>query len=203
MASDITVSGLVITPGLGQVFAEWIYDDPNVGGLSYYQLEAVELWAATSNDRSLATKVEEGLVSAIHLVSDGLARWYWIRARDRAGSYGAWHPSSVTGGVASAATGSLTANGWWKLPPGIIFQWGSVEVTDSANITFPVAFPNSSLKVFGTVILSGSAPFNELYSAFFDGDTLTASGVMAYARRQVAGVTSAPTLTVAWLAIGY
>jgi hypothetical protein len=39
----------------------------------------------------------------------------------------------------------LTANGYQRLPGGLILQWGSVFITGngSANVTFPITFPNA------------------------------------------------------------
>jgi hypothetical protein len=40
---------------------------------------------------------------------------------------------------------SKTANGWQKLPGGLILQWNNV--TPSPTITFPIAFPNACFTV--------------------------------------------------------
>lgn len=41
-------------------------------------------------------------------------------------------------------TGSKSANGWQKLPGGLILQWGNAAPTSgSTNISFPIAFPQS------------------------------------------------------------
>lgn len=203
MASNITVSGLVVTPGLGQIFLAWSYNDPNSPkGLTYLQLDRVEIWAATSNDRSLATKLSvEGFTSAIHLVSDGLDRFYWIRARDRSGQYGDWYPSSPTAGVESGATGSLAASGWWKLPPGLILQWGVATFTDTTDVTYPHAF-TEVYAALAVVVLSSAPAGNELYSAFVNKDVVGPTQLRLYARKQVDGTTSSPSLTVNWFAIG-
>jgi len=55
--SNITVSGLEVSPSVEHINAKWSFKDPNEKGLPYLELDAVELWAASSNDRSLATKV--------------------------------------------------------------------------------------------------------------------------------------------------
>lgn len=98
--SDITVSGLVATPGIGHIALQWSYDDPNVDGLPYLALDQVEVWAAASNDRSLAAKVAEGRTNALHVaLVEGATWFYWIKARNRSGRYGDWHPSSAAAGV--------------------------------------------------------------------------------------------------------
>lgn len=163
--SDITVDSLVITPGFGQTFAEWTYTDPNVGGFPYAQIEAVELWAATANDRADGSfaKVAEGLLSAIHRVDDGLARWYWAKARTKgigtgpiAGQrfHGEWYPTGATSGVAAGATAGA---GWQKFPSGIIQQFGEgVSGADGyGSVTFPVEFATTNYRP--TLLVQGDA----------------------------------------------
>lgn len=57
---------------------------------------------------------------------------------------------SATGAVTlsslSAFAKSLTANGYQKLPGGLIIQWGS-NSSSSASVTFPIAFPTALLQV--------------------------------------------------------
>lgn len=56
----------------------------------------------------------------------------------------------VLNGYGGAA---LAANGWQKLPSGLIIQWGSCSFNNPsaglANVTFPIAFPNSVFSVSG------------------------------------------------------
>jgi hypothetical protein len=56
---------------------------------------------------------------------------------------------------------SLTANGWQKIPGGLIFQWGETAniVTDTTlSVTFPIAFTTSCFQVLatGTATTSGA-----------------------------------------------
>lgn len=54
---------------------------------------------------------------------------------------------------------SLVANGYQKLPGGLIIQWGEIGVTTSITVTLPVAFPNAFLQAAVTPYLnSGEAP---------------------------------------------
>ena len=94
------VSSLTATSGLGQVSLTWSIADNNANGLGHLALSAVEVHAASTNDRALASKVAEGVDSAIHTgLAENATRYYWIRPRHRDGTYGAWHPLSSTGGV--------------------------------------------------------------------------------------------------------
>lgn len=114
--SNITCSGLTATSGVGQLALQWSVTNPNVGGLPYLDLAAVEVWASASNDRSAAMKVGEGTDAFLHAgVPAGSTRFYWVRARNVSLLYGEWHPVSPTAGVAGTAgtaqpaPGSITA----------------------------------------------------------------------------------------------
>ena len=52
-----------------------------------------------------------------------------------------------------SATYDLSANGYQKLPSGLIMQWGVSDRTDARQeeeeITFPIEFPNSCLNIIG------------------------------------------------------
>ncbi|MCA3194487.1 MAG: hypothetical protein INH12_30970, partial [Cupriavidus sp.] len=53
-------------------------------------------------------------------------------------------------------TGSLSANGYQRLPGGLIIQWGRVAFGDTlqnsyGSAAFPIAFPNSILQVNATL----------------------------------------------------
>lgn len=43
---------------------------------------------------------------------------------------------------------SLTADGYQKLPSGLIIQWG--RTTDTASTTFPITFPTAALAIYAT-----------------------------------------------------
>lgn len=47
---------------------------------------------------------------------------------------------------------NLSANGWQKLPGGLILQWGQAVTTSSGtvSVTFPIAFPNACLNVYSS-----------------------------------------------------
>jgi predicted phage tail protein len=89
--SDITVAALTTTPGIGYIGLTWTYADPRSGALSNLALDMVEVWASTTNDRSTAAKVAEGITSARHSgVANGVTWYYWIKARDNIGGYGSF-----------------------------------------------------------------------------------------------------------------
>lgn len=75
-----------------------------------------------------ALVLQAGSVAQIEFVSDGISSWVACN-----GSYGA----------------SFAANGYQKLPSGLILQWGCNFTASNAwqTITFPVAFPNTCFAI--------------------------------------------------------
>lgn len=128
--SDITVSGLALQSGSGFNLARWLVSDPNVDGPGYNELAAVELWAASANNRDVALKVDEGRNAGVHYgIVETDFYWYWIRPRNRGGLYGDWFPNSIAGlqhaeaawlpytptlSASSGAFGSTTAVGFYR-----------------------------------------------------------------------------------------
>lgn len=99
---------------------------------------------------------------------------------------------------------SLSANGYQKLPSGLIIQWGTVSVSSAVTgttgegvVTFPVAFPNAALSVTASYELTGGAITGALglYHR-----SLSTSGVRFGLDEASA---TATTTSVKWLAIGY
>lgn len=90
---------------------------------------------------------------------------------------------------------SMAANGYQKLPSGLIVQWGttaSVANGGSASITYPIAFPTARICAVGSGIgtgINGSAS-----AAAFNAGTL--SGCTIYNWGAIAAQFS-------WLAVGY
>lgn len=74
-------------------------------------VEAVELYAAATNDRSNATKVFDGYASVVRVrVPDGAARYFWARTR-HAGVRSTWYPVSSVAGIVGTALGGLITRG--------------------------------------------------------------------------------------------
>ena len=102
--SEIVVSGLAATGGVGQIAVLWSVTEASC--LPYLRLDKVEIWAATSNNRANAVKVGE--VFGTQWVHAGLgrstSRRYWIRPRDASGNFGEWFPVSATAGILGTTT---------------------------------------------------------------------------------------------------
>lgn len=96
--------------------------------------------------------------------------------------------------------GSKGANGWQKLPGGLVLQWGvntaSISSGGTVGVTFPTAFPNACLHMQSTsrnAAASGSADiFMQIVSYSQGGATL-------YVQSNI----SATTGGFFWFAIGY
>lgn len=87
---------------------------------------------------------------------------------------------------------SLTSNGYYKFPNGLIIQWGYVSATGSTSsqtITFPIAFPNACLNVITQIDYSSSNGFAAAYICVLSKSTT--NFIANY------------TLSRYWLAIGY
>ena len=114
----------------------------------------------------------------------------------------AWN---VIGGSASlGATGqfpkALTANGYQKLPSGLILQWGNASTngSGSASVTFPITFPGVVLSAFATATNSVAA------NAVANTGTITNSTMLLYGTNGASGSPgSAGVINLNWLAIGY
>lgn len=149
MASNITVSGLVVAPGVQQTYAQWAVDDPNIDGLPYLQLDRVELWAHTSNDRSGASKVAEGVTFANYVYTGFAKRYHWIRARDREGQYSDWYPSGATDGVVAGGV-------WQSYTPTIAPTSGSIGDASILSARYFKLGPNVTFAINWTISLIGS-----------------------------------------------
>ncbi|MGE4497140.1 MAG: phage tail protein [Deferribacterales bacterium] len=95
---------------------------------------------------------------------------------------------------------SKSANGYQKLPGGLILQWGSASAAASGNITFPIAFPNAC--VFADI---GAIPESTNFYYFGQIHALSAAAFSFIIYSEAVGV--APRNDVAqpcrWFALGY
>jgi|SRR5882672_3652356 len=98
--SNIYVQALQPINEFGHVSLSWQATDPNVSGSTSLQLDQVEIWAATVNDRAQAIKIVEARNAAIHAsVVEGATYFYWARARDLSANFGDWYPLGANDGT--------------------------------------------------------------------------------------------------------
>ncbi len=95
---------------------------------------------------------------------------------------------------------SLAANGWQRLPSGLIIQWGRTIATGgNVAATFPVAFPNACYVVVG----SNSTEGQDGVTAYVGwADVWTATGFAARGRFINTGGMGQAALNLAYIAIG-
>lgn len=229
MASDIVLSGLTATGGAGQVKLTWdIATDPHPRGLGlpYLAYAAGEVFAAPSNDRSLAVKVGEGQSDFLHTgLSRGATYYYWVRARNAAAvpDYGAWFPVSATGGVIGSENNSdyvalqpmnataLNLNGtfnsvanafggYWRTPNGLIFQWGFLTQPPNCFVQFffPIVFPND---LFSLMLTPSTLDFNDLVSVSIEGASVVGGTVHGHKVADGGAVTT-PQMGIQFFAVG-
>ena len=101
-------------------------------------------------------------------------------------------------GLPADFTKSFTANGYQKLPSGLLIQWGFVI---DHWVTFPVAFPNAVLNAMVTKgVLSNTSAITTA-EIVVDHVTLTKMHIGAY--REGHGTGNVISQGVLWMAIGY
>lgn len=99
---------------------------------------------------------------------------------------------NLTASSFTGANQSLGANGYQKLPGGLILQWGNTAVAsmDAYTISFPIAFPTACQLAMGGWVGSDSV-----------------AGALGNATRTTTGISGnmngSGAATVNWLALGY
>lgn len=108
----ISVAGVTVVPGVKCNIVRWTMDE--LSCLPYLGVDKFEIWSATSNNRTLASKVGESKdLSWTHEgLLIGLTRYYWVRAKDTSNTgtpqYSDFSPVSATSGVAGTPTSTGT-----------------------------------------------------------------------------------------------
>lgn len=92
-------------------------------------------------------------------------------------------PVSPTGNMVTSFNqfgGSLSANGWQKLPSGLIIQWGTYAA-GVTSVTFPIAFLNACRSVVISNNFNGASNTPGTYAYTATGFTSnSSSGATAY-----------------------
>lgn len=127
-------------------------------------LDHIEVWEASSNDRALAAKVAD--VAANFFTRSGLApgaiRYYWVRAVDTTGNLSGYNPAGATAGVSGTAGGAVVdyADVTGTKPPANADNTvGAVEAgatVTSGGITFSAG---GAIKGGATEFLTGTGWF--------------------------------------------
>jgi len=139
-----------------------------------YQIEKTDSTANTVTVQRAGADTIEGATSvvlsgqwaSVTLVSDGVGAWVALRpdipaatsavagisrfasaAETDAGSLA---NVAVTPAALGISARSLSANGYLRLPSGVLVQWGSVPASNS-SVNFPLAFPNAVWAIGATL----------------------------------------------------
>lgn len=91
---------------------------------------------------------------------------------------------------------SKTANGWQKLPGGLILQWGTVSGYSSYTVNFPIAFPNAVFQV----VANTDNPTTGTNGHFVEVASLTKSSFVAYC---FINNTTLDPRAIRYIAVGY
>ena len=102
-------------------------------------------------------------------------------------------------------TATLAANGYQKLPSGLIIQWGTATVTTdgsgNATVTHPIAFPTAGLAFLPIrTQASYASAVSWTINAYSPGTATTAVGVLNSTNSAAVLSTS---VSFRWIAIGY
>ncbi|MBS9720164.1 hypothetical protein JYU29_05620 [Tianweitania sp. BSSL-BM11] len=97
-------------------------------------------------------------------------------------------------------TQSLNANGYLKLPGGLMIQWGKTAAIGDASVTFPAVFPNACYAVVPVLVYSANAA-TMIVGCSIDG--VTAAKFDVRSRYQGVGGESGILATpINWIAVG-
>ena len=109
-------------------------------------------------DSTLAAAVGQNIVSNTHIIANSHLIRHGTTVQVTNNGGGLWFMTQFGGGH----TQSLAANGWQRLPSGLIIQWTGVALTGVAanvfqTITLPISFPSTMYRAFASNISIGQA----------------------------------------------
>jgi hypothetical protein len=168
----------------------------------------------------VASLVLTSQFSSAALISNGVTTWYnaapFLASTTQRGiarfattaetDVGAVADAVITpAGLAGAMGKLLAANGYQRLPGGLILQWGQTTTGNmttsplALTATFPLAFPGAVLNVVGSVFSLAAA--GSAVDAYVTDIRTTLTGITAYLEERVGSVTQ--NCGCRYLAIGY
>lgn len=202
--SDIAIVGLQAIGGVSQIVISWSFDDPNASGLPYLRFKKAEVQYSHLADMSSPVSLGFASTALVDLpVPRGEYRYYRSRAIDQSDQAGEW--SAVASAREISFDISIAQNGYWKLPNGLIFQWGLSSLSDvngTAVATFPIQFPGGALIAVATtannnpglVVSIGLQLLTSSYAEFRLTNVFEGVGLV------LSAVSGAPCW---WFAVGY
>lgn len=115
------------------------------------------------------------------------------------GAAAAAHSHSLSDITDADFTALKSANGYQKLPSGLIIQWGTVTTAAApTTVNFPIVFPNACLSV-----TASASSESTVGSEVFQYQNVNASSFGAHAISFVSGSWNYYAIQLKWIAIGY
>lgn len=122
------------------------------------------------------------------LISNGVNSWFAVSGTARMGA-------------ANAFSAGLSANGYQKLPSGLMLQWGLVTTGTNGvgSLLFPTAFPTACCSIQLTGWTAGASAAGAASLGTFSNSGATVYGMMISPTSGTAPI----ALTMHWLAVGF
>jgi len=127
-----------------------------------------------------------GYMNGAVVLSAVTAGLYWRSTTDN----NVTNPDAAGAGwVAQWGNGSLSSNGYWVFPFGLVVQWGALNPTGSVprTLTFPLTFPNACF----TLVLTDA------------GNSLQTWSVVSLSAASASVTSTSAVTSVFWIAIGH
>lgn len=130
--------------------------------------------------------------------------YYWVRYYDNFNLKG-W-----TDWVRSVSfldfDSSVAANGWQKLPSGIIIQWGTLSFASGAGrsgtLTFPIQFPSTVFSITGTDSGGACVPCGFGRVSLAAVTMFVANYCFTYSSASASAATATAAVGINWMAVG-
>lgn len=149
--SDITIVGLQAIGGQGQIALSWAINDPNALRLPYLRFDKTEVRRSLAADMSSPISLGFATTAIVDLpVPRGERRYYQARALNASGQAGEWGAVATDREISGDVL--VASPGYWKLPSGLILQWGFSAASDASGLavaTFAIPFPNDVFVAIG------------------------------------------------------
>lgn len=146
--ANITLSGAQTIDGVSVVAGDRVLvKNQTTGAENGIYVAAASTWSR-AEDANSAGDLTAGALVPVESGTENAAT-VWMLTTDGTITLGT---TSITFAIKSGGAQSLAANGYIKLPGGLILQWGGVTSSPSADVTwsYPITFPNGVFRVVGT-----------------------------------------------------
>lgn len=157
-------------------------------------------------DRNLVAGLAGTQVTAAHMNAMQEELMAVIEAAGLTPAGGSWTQLLAALDLMYGGAGSLGGTGWWRLPGGLILQWGSAVLPNSGSqtasiaVTFPVAFPTQAFIAVGNATRAANTIVG--YPPSIDVTSLSATGATFRGDVLQADTSFNQTVPIYWFAVG-